>query len=224
MNIDNETMKIIEIMLAAYLLGSLPFGWLAGRLLKGIDIREYGSGNTGATNVWRVLGAVPGLIVGVLDMAKGFLAVAIAGWILQDSTRTMLISTEVGAGVCAVAGHAWPVWTGFRGGKGVLTAGGAFFYLAWLPMLCALAVFILVFLVSRYVSMGSMFAAASLPIFILLFRGPWHRWQVLGISVLIAVFILLRHLPNIRRLIRGEEHGFHRKSRGKRAKRGGKRK
>ena len=223
MNFDNETVNITVIAVAAYLLGSLPFAWLAGKLIKGIDIREHGSGNSGATNVWRVMGPFPGLTVGILDMAKGWLAVAMVSWILQDSTRTTLISVEVMAGVLAVAGHSWPVWTGFRGGKGVLTAAGAFLYLAWLPVAGSLGVFALVFWLSRYVSLGSMIDAVSLPVFIVLIRGPWHRWQVLGISILIAAFILFRHIPNIRRLLRGEEHGFHGKPRGKTRKKAGRR-
>jgi glycerol-3-phosphate acyltransferase PlsY len=224
MSIDGETLNIIGIAAAAYLLGSLPFAWLAGKFIRGIDIREHGSGNTGATNVWRVMGPFPGLTVGILDLAKGWLAVAMVSWMLQDSTRTTLISVEVLAGVLAVAGHSWPVWTGFRGGKGVLTAAGAFFYMAWLPMLCAIGVFMAVFLLTRYVSLGSMIAAISLPVFIVLVRGPWHRWQVLGISIFIAAFILYRHESNIRRLIRGEEHSFGRKSRVRARKRGGRRK
>jgi len=223
MNMDSQSLKIGEIMALAYLLGSIPFSWIAGKLIKGIDIRKHGSGNAGATNVWRIMGPGPGLVVGLLDMAKGWVAVAIVGWIYQDSTRSMLINVEVLAGLLAVIGHSWPVWLGFRGGKGVLTAGGAFLYLAWLPMICSLAVFVLVFFAFKYVSLGSMIAAVFLPVFIILIRGPWHRWQVLAIAIAIAVFIVVRHIPNIKRLLAGKEHGFKAKSGGKTRRKGGKR-
>jgi len=215
MNIDMETAKIMGL---AYLLGSLPFAWIAGKLLRGIDIRRHGSGNAGATNAWRVLGPGPGLTVGALDMAKGWAAVAMAGWISDNPA----VGIRLGAGLFAVAGHTWPVWLGFRGGKGVLTAGGAFLNLAWLPMACSLAVFILVFKASGYVSLGSITASAALPLFILLIRGPWHEWQILATSLAVAVFILVMHVPNIRRLLRGDEHGFKAKSGRKPGKKRGK--
>jgi len=220
----NITLEAVEAVILAYLLGSIPFSWLAGKLFRGIDIRKHGSGNAGATNVWRVMGPAYGLAVGLLDLGKGWLAVAAAGMIVQDTTRTSLITIEVLSGFAAVAGHSWPLWLGFRGGKGVLTAGGAFLYLAWLPMACSMAVFILVFAVSRYVSLGSMVAAACLPFFIVLIRGPWHRWQILAISIVVAAVIIFRHSTNIHRLLKGTEHSFSKKPPARKRKKGGRRK
>jgi len=212
-----EGFENTKVLVLAYLLGSIPFAWMAGKILKGIDIRKHGSGNAGATNVWRVMGPGPGLTVGLLDMAKGWTAVAMTGWIMDNPS----VGIRLAAGLTAVVGHSWSVWLGFRGGKGVLTAAGAFLNLAWLPLLCSLAVFAVVFRVSGFVSLGSIIASIALPLFIVAIRGSWHEWQILGTAIVVAVLILTRHIPNIRRMIRGEEHGFHGKPGGKARKKGG---
>jgi len=211
-------MERVPLILAfAYLLGSLPFAWLVGKLLRGIDIRQHGSGNAGATNVFRVMGPGPGCVVAALDVGKGWMAVWVAN-ALSDSPGSAI---RLAAALAAMAGHSWPIWLGFRGGKGVLTAAGAFLNLAWLPLACSLAIFGVVFGISRYVSLGSLIGAAALPVMIAVIPGEWRNPAVFGAGLVVAILITITHIPNIKRLVRGEEHGFSwRKRRERRGKRG----
>ena len=196
-----DTAVLIVGVLAAYVAGSIPSAYLAGRA-KGVDLRKHGSGNLGATNAWRVLGWRIGLLVYAVDTFKGMLPVFL---LPRPATHPELAA--IAYGVAAILGHVRPLFLGFRrGGKGVATAGGVFFALAPAAFLVAFGVFVLVFLASGYVSLGSMSAAAALPVAIYLFGGGASA--LLAVSVAIAAFVFWTHRANIGRLRRGEESRF----------------
>ena len=155
--------------LAAYLLGSIPFGYLIVGLTGRGDIRRRGSGNVGATNVARVAGIAAGLATLLLDAAKGYLAVWIAGRVTGGSIRWMML-----AALLALAGHLFPVWLGFRGGRGVATGLGIFIPICWQAVVCAVVLWLLAVLFWRYVSLASISAAAGLPLFMYLLYAPRH--------------------------------------------------
>ncbi|EAQ69506.1 glycerol-3-phosphate acyltransferase (GPAT) [Synechococcus sp. RS9909] len=187
-------------LLLGYLLGSIPSGYLAGRWCKGIDLRSIGSGSTGATNVLRSVGKGPALVVFLVDVAKGAAAVLLARALSQDATLANWI--EVGAGLAALAGHIWPVWLGFKGGKAVATGFGMFLGLAWPVGLACFGVFLAVFSLSRIVSLASVIAAISLPL--LMVAGSDRLANVL-IALVAMVLVLWRHRSNLQRLIEGTE-------------------
>ena len=183
-------------VVAAYLVGAIPFGWLLGRLAGGLDVRRMGSGNIGATNVARSLGPWAGILTLALDVGKGAAAVWGAGKITGQP------GVAVAAGLAAVAGHVFPVYLGFKGGKGVATGLGAFLVLAPGATLGAGALFVAAAAATRRVSVGSILAAASLPVILLLFReAPGLVLAGLASSLL----ILFRHSENIRRILSGTE-------------------
>lgn len=184
----------------AYFIGGMPFGYWFVRVSIGKDIRSMGSGNIGATNVHRSVGRKAGLIVLILDILKGFIAV----WIAALLTGT----DPVGLGCAAVAvilGHCYPALLGFRGGKGVACFVGAFSYLAPLALICAIAIFILVVALTKYISLGSIFAALLFPLFVWLLDAPL---AILVASLAAAILIIYRHRANIARLRSGKEHIF----------------
>ena len=183
-------------LVLGYLLGSIPTGWLAGRWLKGIDLRALGSGSTGATNVLRQVGKGPALIVFFIDVGKGAAAVLIARALgLGDWIQVL-------AGLTALAGHIWPVWLGFKGGKAVATGLGMFLGLAWPVGLASFGVFLAVFSLSRYVSLASVLAAISLP---LLMAAGTDSNANLVVALVAMLLVLWRHRSNIKRLINGTE-------------------
>jgi glycerol-3-phosphate acyltransferase PlsY len=194
----------------AYLLGSIPFGYILVRTFRHQDIRASGSGNIGATNVAR--SGARGLAIAtlLLDLAKGALAVLLAFQLAHrapDVTRSTAFDLAVCAGVAAILGHVFPIWLGFKGGKGVATGLGVFLALVPLAALGAVLVFALVFAITRYVSLGSILAAALLPVFCLrLLHQPSQI--VLGGLVFIPLLIILKHHANITRLIAGTESRF----------------
>ena len=183
-------------LILGYLLGSIPSGWLAGRWLKGIDLRELGSGSTGATNVLRQVGKGPALVVFLIDVGKGAAAVLIARALGQGDWIQVL------AGLTALAGHIWPVWLGFKGGKAVATGLGLFLGLAWPVGLASFGVFLAVFSLSRYVSLASVLAAISLP---LLMAAGTSSNANLVVALVAMLLVLWRHRSNIKRLINGTE-------------------
>ena len=194
--------------LVAYLLGSIPFGFIAG-LIAGVDVREHGSGNIGATNTLRVLGKKYGYAVFVADVLKGFFAVRIALWLAQfDPSTSYFIG--ILAAFFVVVGHSFPVWLRFRGGKGVAAAAGACLGLLPVATFIAVIVWIAIFFAFRFVSLASIIAAIALPI------SAWFLGNVadpilLGFSGLIAALIIFRHRSNIVRLLQGSEPRFDRK-------------
>jgi glycerol-3-phosphate acyltransferase PlsY len=195
-------------LLIGYIAGSIPFAYLAGKLVKGIDLRHYGSGNLGATNVYRTLGARVAAVVFLLDTLKGALPVLA---VRQLALGSHLDLWAIAAGVAAIAGHAKPVfllWKG--GGKGVATAGGVFLALAPLPALASMATFIIVVLLTGYVSVASLTAACVLPVVLGLTIGV--HTPLFVVSLLIAAFVFWTHRANIGRLRRGEEHRFGKKA------------
>jgi glycerol-3-phosphate acyltransferase PlsY len=186
-------------ILGGYLLGSLPFGYWLVLLFHGEDIRRSGSGNVGATNVFRMYGRRLGFAVALLDVAKGFAAALLGLWAGGALVGVL-------AGAAAMVGHARPVFLGFRkGGKMVATAGGVALALAPLAALCCAGVWIAVFVATRYASVASIVTALSLPGFVLLFGYPWPVLAFAAVSA-VAVFFLHRH--NVRRLFAGTEHRF----------------
>jgi len=190
-------------LLIAYLAGSIPAAYLAGRL-RGVDLRKHGSGNLGATNVVRVLGMKAGITVFAVDVAKGALPVALLPQWVAAPRRDLW---AIAFGLAAIFGHVRPVFLlGRRGGKGVATASGVFFALAPIPMVIALTAFTLVFYASRYVSLASLTGAVVLPVALAVTRGP--QSPVFVISTLVAAFVFWTHRANIGRLRRGEEHRF----------------
>jgi len=187
------------LVLAAYLVGSIPFGYVLPRLLRGDDIRRHGSGNVGATNVWRVYGRSLGLPVAVLDVLKGLVPAALGLRLGGDWVGVL-------AGAAAMLGHARPVFLGFsKGGKMVATAGGVALALAPLAALGCAAIWILAFALTRYASLASMLAAAALPVLCLAFGASW---PVVAFTAIAAVGVLALHRQNVRRLLSGTEPRF----------------
>ena len=199
----------LAVLLAGYLLGSIPSGYLAGRWLAGIDIRDQGSGSTGATNVLRVVGKGPALVVFLFDVLKGTAAVVLAKAVLGDAgwNGTGLDGWVVGAGLAALGGHIWPVWLGWRGGKAVATGLGMLLGLAWPVGLACFGLFLTVLSLSRIVSLSSIVAAIGLPL-LMLGWFPSHggfRPAYLALALLTTVLVLWRHRANIGRLLNGSE-------------------
>ncbi len=189
-------------VLIAYLLGAIPFGYLLVKWTTGADVRAAGSGNIGATNVLRTSGRAAGLVTLLLDIAKGYLAVWIAGRLTSGDPIWMAV-----AALAVMAGHAYPVFLRFQGGKAVASFMGAFLCLTPLAMVCVLLVFIGVVAWSRQISLGSISAAATFPLAVWIVQRP--PLPVFLAAVVAGAFIVYRHWANIRRLHSGAEHRFH---------------
>jgi len=203
------------IIVAAYLLGSIPTGYLLVRLFRHQDIRQAGSGNIGATNVLRFGGKLLGAVTFLLDMLKGcsavWLGALLGGLLLPHSPLDTLYDAEALAALCAVLGHVFPVWLRFRGGKGVATGFGVFLAATPLAALAAISVFFIVFFISRHVSIASILGSASFPPFAyFLVRGPRPPFFI-AVECAVALIIILKHHQNIRRLIAGTEPRFGKK-------------
>jgi acyl phosphate:glycerol-3-phosphate acyltransferase len=201
-------------LLSSYLIGSIPFGYLAGRL-AGIDVRQHGSGNIGATNVLRVLGKKWGLPVFFLDALKGFAAVQVALFFSGRSADTAPYADVFGilaAAVC-VAGHSFPVWLKFNGGKGVATSAGALVALVPLATLTIFIVWVVVFFSTRYVSLASVCAALTLPLAVaaLIYLGRIEGVVLLWFTSAMTALVVWRHRSNLSRLLAGTEPRFSRK-------------
>lgn len=199
--------KVLFFVALAYFLGSLPNGLYVAKL-KGVDIRNAGSKNTGATNVFRVLGAKFGILVLVLDALKGFLPLIIAEKFGINGSVLVII------GVMAVLGHTFSPFLNFKGGKGVATSLGIFLYLTPVPMLITLILFLIVVGITKFVSLGSVLASIILPILILIM--PFNekfgsKFIVFSISALLGSYIIYKHRTNIERLKNGTENKFYKK-------------
>ena len=197
----------LVVLVAGYLLGSIPAGWLAGRWLAGLDIRQEGSGSTGATNVLRVLGKGPALAVFAVDVLKGSVAVLLAKALLQplgyDPGSDWWV---VAAGLAALAGHIWPLWLGWKGGKAVATGLGMLLGLTWPVGLACFGIFLTVLTFSRIVSLSSVVAALALPALMLAWFGEGAlRPAYLVLAVLTTVLVVWRHRSNLQRLLAGQE-------------------
>src|SRR3984957_6616194 len=199
------SLSLMWIPVAAYLIGSIPFGILLAKLFGVVDVRKAGSGNIGATNVARVAGPLPGIFTLVLDGVKGAAAVWLAARFANESALWMTV-----AGLSALLGHCFPVWLRFRGGEGVATAAGMFLALCWPAALGAIGVFILVVLFSRFVSLGSVSAAAAMPLLIYLLWAPHHAPPpaITFGAFAAAMLVVYKHDANIQRLVEGREPKF----------------
>lgn len=202
------------LVIGAYLIGSIPFSFLVVKLFAGEDIRELGSRNVGATNVARTLGKLPGVIALILDMAKGYMAIAFAKWIVLSPGWPFVVGGNFSpvrsrafwialAGLIAVLAHMFPAWLRFHGGKGVATAAGAFLAIDPLSLAAGAIVFLIVILSTRFVSLASMLSSASIPIF-MRFLTHASFWTTV-VSIVIAMLIIVKHNSNIARLTQGTE-------------------
>ncbi len=199
---------IIVVIIASYLVGSLSPSIILGKILKGIDIREHGSGNAGSTNAFRVLGKRAGIAVLLIDIFKGYFTVQ---YISPLSGGNIPISPDMIAilsGFSAAAGHVWTVFHSFKGGKGVNTATGALLALIPMPTIIAAGVFLLTLLITKYVSLGSIISSSSLPVILIIqrLRGGGVSTELIIFTIIIPIFIIYTHRTNIKRLIRGEEN------------------
>lgn len=194
----------------AYLFGSIPFGFLLVRFVRKEDIREKGSGNIGATNVIRSGSKGLGAITFLLDALKGYCAVLVCGWMAagMGADATVTGNLIALAALAAILGHIYTVWLGFRGGKGVATAFGVFVALAPWAALASLGVFVVVFALSRYVSLGSILAAIGFPVFALLFPHPPRTPFTTAVIFLVPLIVIAKHHQNIGRLLSGTEYRF----------------
>ena len=189
------------ILIGAYLLGGVPFGYLLVRWRTGQDVRGMGSGNIGATNVLRTTGRAAGIATLLLDIGKGYFAVWLAGRLTSGDPLWMSA-----AAVAVMLGHAFPIFLKFRGGKAVASFVGAYLCLTPAPLLAVICVFVIAVAASRYISLGSILAAACFPLAVWLISRP--PWPVLAAAAFSGAFIIWRHASNIQRLRSGAEHRF----------------
>ena len=190
--------SVFFILLASYLLGSFPSGFLYAKNLKGIDLRDVGSGSTGATNVLRNIGKWPALIVFILDVLKGFIAVKIAYFFLHEDIFQVL------AGLFAITGHIWPIWLKGKGGKAVATGLGMFIALSWKVGFASFGTFLIAISLTQIVSLSSITAALFLPIYMFIQIGTFkHPFTIF--SFIVAIIVIWKHRSNINRIMKGEE-------------------
>ncbi len=199
---------VIMACIGAYLLGSVPTAVWTGRLFHGIDVREHGSGNAGATNTIRVLGWKTGIPVLLVDVLKGWVAAMLPVWLLSgQASEAALVNMQILAGMIAIVGHIFPIFAGFRGGKGVATTFGFLLALSLPVTLVCLGVFLVVLLLFGYVSLGSITAGITFPILVFtLFESPSQLFSYF--SIVVAIALILTHQKNIKRLLNGEEKRF----------------
>ena len=210
MNADSNWLLLVGIAVGAYLLGSIPFGYILVRLTRGEDVRASGSGNIGATNVARSGGKGLGILTLLLDTFKGWLPVWVVlhlpGMPVANDRQLHVLAAAVA--LLAVLGHMFTIWLRFKGGKGVATGLGVFLALAPAAVLISVALFAVIFALTRYVSLGSIVAAASFPIILLIREGnifgPWG----MALTTTVAVLVIVRHHQNIGRLVNGTESRF----------------
>lgn len=202
--------NILIVAAASYLVGSFPTAIITGKLSRGIDIRQHGSGNAGGTNVFRVLGWKLGVFVMLVDMMKGLLAtVYLSKLTLVPGNEIPAVYLEITAGVFAIIGHIWTIFAGFKGGKGVGTAAGFLFGIIPMAALGGLIIFFTLFFTFRYVSLGSIAAAVGIPLILVfqkLYLGQQIEPVLLYITGAIAVLIIFTHRSNIQRLLSGTEN------------------
>jgi glycerol-3-phosphate acyltransferase PlsY len=207
-------LSLLVIALLSYLLGSIPFGIIITRLWKGIDIREHGSKNPGATNVYRVVGPIPALIVLILDIGKGLVATL---WLSRLSIGQPFlnpVSLMILAGIAVILGHTFPVFSGFKGGKGVATGLGVLISLVPFETILALLLFLIIVGITRYVSLGSL-SSASFILLALAFEKYYLHKPISAVLLImvtvLAIFMFYTHRSNIKRLLNGTENKFGKK-------------
>lgn len=190
--------NVLLIILLSYLLGSLPSAYLLARLIKGIDIRKHGSGNPGATNVFRTVGKTAGAMVFIIDLLKGFLAVYLTSRYFKGNTYLCLLSA-----IAVISGHNWPVWLSFKGGKGVATGAGIVFALVPISAAAGMITFFFLLLITKYVSISSIIS--SVVVSGVTWVIPSHPIIIKILISFICLVIIFRHRSNINRFIKGEE-------------------
>ena len=201
--------EIILFIFLSYLTGAFPSAVWVGKTFYKLDVREYGSGNAGATNTFRVLGKKAGIPVLLIDIFKGWLAVNYVSFlsnslVLKQGSPEMYFETQLAFGISAVIGHLFPVYTGFRGGKGIATMMGLLIGLNPWAALFSFGVFVVVFLISKYVSLGSIIASIAFPFFVMIVLNSTNESLNL-FAIFVPILSLITHQKNIERLIRGEE-------------------
>jgi glycerol-3-phosphate acyltransferase PlsY len=196
-------LRLVLVVIIAYLIGSIPFGYLIVRAKGGGDVRDIGSGGTGATNVTRRAGKAAGVFTLILDALKGVMTVVIARLIVNGDNAGWMVAA---AAIAVLVGHIFPVWLRFRGGKGVATGVGVFLALAPMAVFCAGLIFVAIVGLTKYISLGSILAAASIPLFVWWFVEPEIRLRpLLTAAVAGALLIVFAHRGNIARLFNGTE-------------------
>ena len=200
------TLEIILLVLFSYLTGAFPSAVWVGRTFYDTDVREYGSGNSGATNTFRVLGKGAGIPVLLMDIFKGWLAINYV-WLISDVSLLppeLFFENQLAFGIAAVIGHLFPIYTGFRGGKGIATMLGLLIGLEPTAALFSFGIFVVVFFISKYVSLGSILASMAFPFFVLMISNSTNESLNL-FAIFVPILSLITHQKNIERLIRGEE-------------------
>jgi len=202
-----DILIIIAFLLTAYLIGAIPTAVWVGKSFYGIDVRQHGSGNAGATNTFRVLGKKPGAFVMLADILKGWVATSLVSFLvtLEVISPEKLILFKIIMGILAVIGHIFPVYVGFKGGKGVATLMGMVLAIQPVAALICLGIFMVVLLVSKYVSLGSMMAAVAFPLLLLLPRFHPDEPLLIVFGFILSLLVILTHKKNINRLIQGQE-------------------
>jgi glycerol-3-phosphate acyltransferase PlsY len=185
-------MKIALVIISCYFFGSVPFGYLVGKLFKKVDIRKYGSGNIGASNALRILGLPLASLVIIGDVGKGILSIYLVKYLNIDSSLILVI-----AGLAVICGHNWSLFLGFKGGKGIATTFGVVFALNPVISILAVVVWVIILILTRYVSLSSICAIFSILVFTILFKQPY---EYIGFSLIILVLSIFTHRENIKRL------------------------
>ncbi len=205
-------LSLLVIIVLSYLVGSIPTAIIVSKSFYGFDIRTRGSKNAGGTNVFRVLGWKPGLIVMLIDVAKGIFATLVISKIVIDPIPiSVLVLVQLIAGMAAITGHIWTIFANFKGGKGVGTAAGVFIALYPIAILICFAIWLGLVLTTRIVAVGSMIAAISLPIVLFIMKNNFQvevNSILFGLSIILALLIVFTHRSNIKRLIAGTENRF----------------
>jgi len=199
-------MNIIFLLTLAYLLGSIPTAVWVSKKIYGLDIREHGSGNAGATNTFRVLGKKAGIAVMIVDMLKGFVAVKLSYLSSHAAGSEAIVNLQVGLGLAAVVGHIFPIWAGFRGGKGIATLFGMILAIQYYVALSLVGVFLAMLFLTNYVSLSSIAASVAFPVLILFIfkdKAPEISYKLFAIAT--ACMVVLTHHKNISRLLAGNE-------------------
>lgn len=199
-------MNIIFLLTLAYLIGSIPTAVWVSKKIYGLDIREHGSGNAGATNTFRVLGKKAGIWVMIVDMLKGFAAVKLSYLSLHAPGSEQIVNLQVGLGLCAVVGHIFPIWAGFRGGKGIATLFGMILAIQYYVAFSLVGVFLIMLFLTKYVSLSSISASVAFPVLILFIfkdKSPEISYKLFAIAT--ACMVVLTHHKNISRLLAGNE-------------------
>lgn len=204
----------LSAIILSYLVGAIPSAYIIVKLVKGVDIRNYGSGNVGFTNALRVVGFLPGIIVLLVDIGKGLLAVLAISKLGNLQPNTLSVYMPVLCAGSAIIGHIWTIFLKFHGGKGVATSLGIFFGLNWLAGFLSLIVWLLVVAITRYVSLGSILLCITFCIVIFIDGSHYYVldnidiWSIRALGIVIAALVIYKHKGNIQRLIKGEERKF----------------